>query len=155
MQAQNFDLYALVADYAHANQLKFKEKGIDFSFSVPQNCICFADAVKIQMVLNNYISNACSHASGAKTVRLTAKFTDETHCRVTVFNTGDPIADGDMEKIWDSFYRADKAHSRQEGRYGLGLSIVSEIQKLHRQARGVQNVRDGVEFWFDIQRGTQ
>ena len=155
VQAQNFDLYALVADYAHANQLKFKEKGVDFSFSVPQNCICFADAVKIQMVLNNYISNACSHASGAKTVRLTAKFTDETHCRVTVFNTGDPIADGDMEKIWDSFYRADKAHSRQEGRYGLGLSIVSEIQKLHRQARGVQNVRDGVEFWFDIQRGTQ
>ncbi len=152
VQAQVFDLYALVSEYVRANQLKFEEKGIDFSFSLPQNCMCFADRIKIQMVLNNYISNACAHASGGKAVRLTAEFTDATHCRVTVFNEGAPIADEDLGKIWDSFYRADKAHSRKEGRYGLGLSIVSEIQKLHGQARGVQNVPNGVEFWFDIQR---
>lgn len=152
MQAQEFDLYELVAEYARANQLKFTEKGIHFEFSLPQNCICFADRLKTQMVLNNYISNACAHASGKKSVRLTAVFLDENRCRVTVFNEGSPIAEEDFEKIWDSFYRADKAHSRKEGRYGLGLSIVSEIQKLHGQARGVQNTQNGVEFWFDLQR---
>lgn len=154
VQAQSFDLYALVSEYARANQLKFGEKGIHFTFDVPQNCICLADRLKIQMVLNNYISNACAHAAGGKAVHLTAAFPDEAHCRVTVFNEGAPIADEDLEKIWDSFYRADKAHSRKEGRYGLGLSIVSEIQKLHGQARGVRNTENGVEFWFDIQRAS-
>lgn len=155
VQAQAFDLYALVADYARANQLKFEENGIRFSFDMPKNCICFADRLKIQMVLNNYISNACAHAAGEKNVRLTAAILDDERCRVTVFNEGAHIEDEDLEKIWDSFYRADKSHSRKEGRYGLGLSIVSEIQKLHGQARGVRNTDGGVEFWFDIQRNAE
>ncbi|MGN0559488.1 MAG: ATP-binding protein, partial [Candidatus Fimenecus sp.] len=70
--------------------------------------------------------------------------------RITVFNTGEPIADEDIGKIWDSFYRADKSHSRKEGRFGLGLSIVSEIQKLHKAAYGVENRDGGVAFWFDV-----
>ena len=107
------------------------------------------------MVLNNYISNACAHAAGEKNVRLTAAILDDERCRVTVFNEGAHIEDEDLEKIWDSFYRADKSHSRKEGRYGLGLSIVSEIQKLHGQARGVRNTDGGVEFWFDIQRNAE
>lgn len=152
VQAQPFDLCTLVSNYARANQLKFEEKSVRFTFELPQDCICFADPLKIQMVLNNYISNACAHASGGKAVHLTAIFLDEARCHVTVFNEGAPIADEDLEKIWDSFYRADKSHSRKEGRYGLGLSIVSEIQKLHGQARGVRNVENGVEFWFDVQR---
>ncbi len=69
-----------------------------------------------------------------------------------VFNTGKPIAARDINKIWDSFYRADKALSRSQGRFGLGLSIVRAIQNLHGEAYGVENKPDGVEFWFDIKK---
>ena len=72
-----------------------------------------------------------------------------------MFNTGAPIAEEDIDKIWGSFYRADKAHSREEGRFGLGLSIVSEIQKLHGEKYGVENLPDGVEFWVTIQKADE
>ncbi len=152
MCSESFDFSALAADYARANALKFEEAGIAFQSTVPTPCICFGDRVKIQMVLNNYISNACAHAVGEKRITLSAE-ERETVWRVTVFNTGAPIHDEDIGKIWDSFYRADKSHSRKAGRFGLGLSIVSEIQKLHQMAYGVENRPDGVAFWFDVQKG--
>ena len=149
IRREAFDFAALCADYARANALKLSEKGIAFEANVPSPCMCFADRVKIQMVLNNYLSNAVSHAAGEKKITLQAeKSGDFWH--ITVFNTGEPIADEDIGKIWDSFYRADKSHSRKEGRFGLGLSIVSEIQKLHQAAYGVENRDGGVAFWFDV-----
>ena len=69
-----------------------------------------------------------------------------------VFNTGKPIAEKDIDKIWDSFYRADKSLSRSQGRFGLGLSIVAAIQDLHEEDYGVENKPDGVEFWFDVKK---
>ena len=73
-------------------------------------------------------------------------------CRVSIFNTGKQIADKDIENIWGSFYRADKSMSRAEGRFGLGLTIVASIQKLHGMDFGVENMPDGVRFWFDVRR---
>ena len=72
--------------------------------------------------------------------------------RISVYNSGKPISGTDLENIWQSFYRADKAHSRSEGRFGLGLSIVSTIQDLHKQKYGVNNKEHGVEFWFDVKK---
>ncbi|MBQ1995822.1 MAG: two-component sensor histidine kinase, partial [Clostridia bacterium] len=72
--------------------------------------------------------------------------------RISVYNSGKPISGTDIENIWRSFYRADKAHSRSEGRFGLGLSIVSTIQDLHKQKYGVINREHGVEFWFDVKK---
>ncbi|MGN0562559.1 MAG: ATP-binding protein [Candidatus Fimenecus sp.] len=149
IRREAFDFATLCADYARANTLKFAEKGISFEANVPHPCMCFADRVKIQMVLNNYLSNAVSHAAGEKKITLQAEKNGE-FWRITVLNTGEPIADEDIGKIWDSFYRADKSHSRKEGRFGLGLSIVSEIQKLHKAAYGVENRDGGVAFWFDV-----
>ncbi|MBR5438114.1 MAG: hypothetical protein IKV21_04265, partial [Clostridia bacterium] len=68
------------------------------------------------------------------------------------FNTGKQIPGTDIENIWQSFYRADKSHSRAEGRFGLGLSIVAKLQDLHSQKYGVINKEKGVEFWFDIEK---
>ena len=76
---------------------------------------------------------------------------DGTRFRVSVFNTGKPIADKDIHKIWDSFYRADKSMSRAQGRFGLGLAVVVSIQRLQNMEYGVRNEPDGVTFWFDIE----
>ena len=149
INAETFDFCRMAEDYARANALKFSENEIVFVTDIPTPCMCCADRVKIQMVLNNYLSNAVSHAAGEKKIILQA-VKNGSFWRVTVFNTGAPIGDEDIEKIWDSFYRADKSHSRKEGRFGLGLSIVSEIQKLHKADYGVENRDDGVAFWFDV-----
>ena len=157
MQAQKevFDLGELITQYLTAVSLRFTEAGITCSCDLPEKSPCYADKTKIRMVLNNFISNACAHASGEKQIRVSVTDADSTHFVLRVFNTGAPIAEEDIDKIWGSFYRADKAHSREEGRFGLGLSIVSEIQKLHGEKYGVENLPDGVEFWVTIQKADE
>ena len=74
---------------------------------------------------------------------------------MTVFNTGNAISDEDLEKLWTKFYKVDKAHTREYGGSGLGLSIVKAIMESHHQKYGVRNVEDGVEFWFELQKAKE
>ena len=71
--------------------------------------------------------------------------------RVSVFNTGEPIPDKDIENIWNKFYKVDKARTREYGGSGIGLSIVKAIMELHQRGYGVINHKDGVEFWFELE----
>lgn len=70
--------------------------------------------------------------------------------KISVFNTGTHISMEDFDKIWDVYYKVDKARSRKYGGHGLGLSIVKSIVKLHGGITKVENVKDGVEFSFEI-----
>lgn len=69
---------------------------------------------------------------------------------MTVFNSGQPIPEESLEKIWISFYKVDKARTRAYGGTGLGLSIVRAIQEAHQNGYGVRNAPGGVEFWFEL-----
>ncbi|MDR1204890.1 MAG: HAMP domain-containing histidine kinase [Peptococcaceae bacterium] len=73
--------------------------------------------------------------------------------RVSVFNTGAPILEQDMLKIWDSFYKADKARTREYGGNGLGLAVVKAAILRHHGLYGVDNVEGGVVFWFELEKG--
>jgi signal transduction histidine kinase len=73
--------------------------------------------------------------------------------RVSVFNTGEPILEQDMLKIWDSFYKADKARTREYGGNGLGLAVVKAAILRHHGLYGVDNVEGGVVFWFELEKG--
>lgn len=151
LEIEEFELKPFIEDYTDAEKIVFEEKGIRFSSEIPENALCEGDTVKLSMVLNNFVSNAVSHASGEKEIKITCRDMANQY-RITVFNSGEHIKDEDIEKIWKSFYRADKSHSRKEGRFGLGLSIVSAIQNLHGMEYGVKNAENGVEFWFDIKK---
>ncbi|MEG1500337.1 MAG: HAMP domain-containing sensor histidine kinase [Clostridiales bacterium] len=70
--------------------------------------------------------------------------------RIFCFNTGEHIADDDLENIWSSFYKADKARTRAYGGSGIGLSIVKAVLEAHNNLYGVANLWGGVEFWFDL-----
>ena len=152
LECEEFELNTFIHDYIDSEKIVFNEKGIKCETDITNNIKCYGDIMKLNMVLNNYISNAISHADGEKIIRISCEEVNNK-IRVNVFNTGSLIKDEDIGKIWDSFYRADKARSRSEGRFGLGLSIVSAIQNLHGNEFGVENAEDGVTFWFDISKG--
>ena len=57
-----------------------------------------------------------------------------------------------MPQIWQSFFRGDKSHKRESSRFGLGLSIVTAIMKMHGNSCGVYNTDDGVCFWFEVDK---
>ena len=113
----------------------------------------WADEYMIEEVLTNYISNAVNHAErpddGKPVIEIKTVVTGDT-VRTSVFNTGDPIPEEDIDRIWSKFYKVDKARTREYGGNGIGLSIVKAIMEAHNQPFGVINYDNGVEFWFEL-----
>ena len=70
---------------------------------------------------------------------------------VSVFNTGEPISEEALPHIWEKFYKADKARTREYGGSGVGLSIVKAIMESMNEPYGVINYTNGVEFWFELE----
>jgi signal transduction histidine kinase len=96
------------------------------------------------------MSNALNHVDYEKKIDVRI-IRENGLVRVSVFNTGNPIPEGDLEKIWDKFYKVDKARTREYGGSGIGLSIVKAIMESHNQQCGVKNYEDGVQFWFTLE----
>ncbi len=151
IQKSHFNIASTIESFLKPRVKLLKEKDITLCFNINPNYIGYADVTTINTVLNNYVSNAISHVSENGLILVTCTPAGEKY-RVSVFNTGENIRQDDILKIWDSFYRADKSHSRSAGRFGLGLSFVRSIQEMHGNDYGVINRDNGVEFWFDISK---
>ena len=105
--------------------------------------------LRTEQVLRNYISNAIHHVEGERIIEIKVEETGEK-AHISVFNTGKSIPQEDVERIWDKFYKVDKAHSREYGGNGIGLSIVKAIMESFHQKFGVENYDNGVAFWFEL-----
>lgn len=146
-----FCLGAKIRSLINHLSLLFEQNNITVINEVPENLMCYAQEDKIEIVLKNYITNAVSHCSGEKVIKITAK-ENAVFTEIGVFNTGENIAEHDLPELWDSFYRADKAHGRSENRFGLGLSIVKSIMTAHSCKYGVENLGNGVIFTFEVSK---
>ena len=146
---ESFDVDEWIKSVASKFKLLAEKNGLDLSFKLRSEAVGCGDKDMLGEVLSNYLSNAVSHSTGEKKIVVSSERQGKV-IRVAVFNSGEHISDEDMPNIWDSFYRADKAHSRAQGRFGLGLSISKQVQEIHNQKYGAENVEGGVVFWFDI-----
>lgn len=149
-----FDIGKKTASLLNHLSLQFEQNGITVINNIPESLDCYAMEDKIEIVLKNYITNAVSHCSGEKRIELDCRENGNL-LEISVFNTGERIADHDLPEIWDSFYRADKAHGRSENRFGLGLSIVKSIMENHACRYGVKNVENGVVFTFEVSKDSE
>ena len=129
----------------------FKNSNINTENKIPEGTFAFADKQQIEQVLKSYLENARSHTDEGGAVTLASEEKGDK-IRVSVFNTGSHISPEIMPQIWQSFYRGDTSHKREENRFGLGLSIVSAIMKMHQTDCGVYNTEDGVCFWFEVNK---
>lgn len=109
----------------------------------------WADEFKTEQVMRNYLTNAIHHVAGEKKIEIRVIQKKDTVC-ISVFNTGTPIPEEDLSKIWDKFYKVDKAHTRAYGGNGIGLSIVKAIMESFHQDYGVMNFDNGVKFFFEL-----
>lgn len=149
---EDFRIGELFNDWIERNSTLIEEKKIVIENQIERSLIGKGDVIILGSVVNNYLSNAISHCSNENLIKVYAEDNGDSY-RINVYNSGKQIAPTDIDKIWASFYRADRAMSRAEGRIGLGLAIVAAIQKLHDMEFGVKNMDDGVVFWFDILKG--
>lgn len=101
--------------------------------------------------MRNYVSNALNHVDENRIVDIRIEERDGK-IRISVFNTGEPIPEEDIEHIWEKFYKVDKARTREYGGNGIGLSIVKAIMESFHQNYGVKNYENGVQFWFELDK---
>ncbi len=127
------------------------DKDINVVYSMPENLVAVADPDRIEQVIKSYLENAVSHINKGGTLSVAVE-EEKNGLKVSVHNTGSNVEEEMMSKIWQSFYRGDKSHNRNSNRFGLGLSIVSAIIKLHNKECGVYNTDTGVCFWFTLDK---
>lgn len=151
IEKTEFDLVSLMEYVINKYKSNFEEKNIQIQFEAGERVTAYGDMVRIEQILTNYINNAINHIDGDRIIKISKEFNNDK-VRVNVFNTGKAIPQESLDKIWNSFYKVDKARTRAYGGYGLGLSIVKAIQDLHHNSYGVENMDGGVNFWFEADK---
>lgn len=177
-----FDLGMLIRNKIQSVTILAQQKNAEITYEGDDSLAVWGDEFKVEEVLTNYLSNALNHVDGACQIRVTAELLPAAaddpaqnasegplqdaaargrspveagaqRVRVTVFNTGEPIPQEDIGRIWDKFYKVDKARTRAYGGSGVGLSIVKAIMESFHQKYGVENRENGVAFWFELPSG--
>lgn len=124
--ATEVELEPVVRRVVRSMALLAEEKGLELSYQAESGCTVLATADELQQILSNLVDNAIKYSreGGFVQVELTR---EETMAVLTVTDDGIGIPEGELEHIFERFYRVDKARSRSAGGTGLGLSIVSDL----------------------------
>lgn len=146
---ERFDIALMIHNMLQSARILFEQKQVRLIYEQPEPVFVWANEYKLQEVMNNYISNALNHVEGENIIKITIEEKGDK-VRVGVFNTGIPIPEQDIDRIWDKFYKVDKARTREYGGSGVGLSIVKAIMESMHQDYGAVNYENGVEFWFSL-----
>lgn len=149
VEFQRFDLTELIRGVLQSMEIMAQQKEARVQFRQREPVYVWADEFKAEQVVRNYVSNAFNHLDGDRVVDVKI-IPSGDKVKVTVFNTGAPIPEEDVPHIWEKFYKVDKAHTREYGGNGIGLSIVKAIMDSFHQEYGVKNYDNGVEFWFEL-----
>lgn len=122
-----------------------KELQIDFHF--PEDFTITADESRIAQVIENFATNAIKYTpiGGHIIARIEHR---RTEAAFSIENESAPLSNEALNKVWDTFYRADEA--RSGGGTGLGLAIAKSIVELHGGKCSVRNTKTGVEFGFTV-----
>lgn len=146
-----FSLPELVQDVAQEFQLDAESEGISVVIDVDSSqAFTFGDIGLIQRVLENLMRNAIRFTPNGGTVTLS--ISDRPQCfAVSVSDTGSGIADKDIPRIFDRFYRAVHGEEARSDSSGLGLAIVKRILDLHDSRITVESRLDrGTRFEFEL-----
>ncbi len=119
------------------------EKKLSLTISLPEESLplCTADTDRIVQLLSILLHNAISYTPEGGRIDLALSH-KKNRFYLTVSDTGVGIPPEDRKKIFDRFYRAEKSRSAK-GHFGLGLSIASEIVRLHHGTISVADRQDG------------
>lgn len=146
---ERFELTSVIQGVLQSADILIQQKEVQVFFDEKAPVYVWGDEFKVEQILTNYLTNALNHVKYDNKIDIRIHQL-ENKIRVSVFNTGDPIPESELDKIWIKFYKVDKARTREYGGSGIGLSIVKAITESMHQICGVKNYENGVEFWFTL-----
>ena len=125
------DLSRLVSDALLPFEPVYFEKGLRLTTQLADGIEVQGSAMHLRQAVEILLDNAGKYAAAGAAVHVSLQRTEGRSCLLTVSNTGEPIPADELDRIFERFYRADKARSLHGG-YGLGLSIAQGIVHAHR-----------------------
>jgi two-component system phosphate regulon sensor histidine kinase PhoR len=144
------DLSEILQEIVPRFQTQASDAGLEISSDVPEGLKVWANNDQIEQVLVNLVDNAIKYTPRGGSIHVSAK-REIGHVAVDVTDTGVGIMQQDLGRIFERFYRVDKARSRQSGGTGLGLSIVKHIVESHGGQITVQSeFNRGSTFTFTL-----
>ena len=149
---ERFDINEIILECISYYDILITQNDIIVNFDSTEPVYVWSDKSKAEQVINNYMSNAIHYASGEKRIEIKLEKLEKT-VRMRVFNSGEPIPEESLDKLWTRFYKVDKARTREYGGTGIGLSIVKAIAEALNSEYGVINYDNGVVFYFDFEKG--
>ncbi len=151
---ERFCITEMIEGYLSSARVLAEQEGIRVVFEESEKYFVKGDEYKAEEVLTNFYTNAIHYCRPGEDGEKLVKISCEKHdgnIRIKVFNSGEHIPEDSIKRIWEKFYKVDKARTREYGGSGVGLSIVKAIQDYLGKGYGVTNVTGGVEFWFELE----
>lgn len=145
-----FNLNDQIKEVVAGFKSQLKSKGIEVTNQLPKELMVNADKDRLEQVLVNLIDNAIKFNKDKGLIKIYNQ-DYSSNIKIIIEDFGMGIPQKDISRIFERFYRVDKARSRQLGGTGLGLSIVKHIVELHGGAIGVESTEGlGSRFWFSL-----
>ncbi len=149
------DLADVLASAADRVRPRAEAAGMRLEVAPAPSLVLSCDARLVEQALVNLALNAVAH-SGSPDVALALAPTPDGGAAFTVTDHGVGLAEADRARIFERFYRVDKAHSRETGGSGLGLAIVKHIARIHGgDATVVSAPGEGCVFTFTLRPQTR
>ncbi len=128
------------------------EKAVRLENLIPEGLVAQADADRLQQVLYNLVENAIKYGRAEGCVRVGARpVPDQARVEVWVADDGPGIPADARDRVFERFYRVDRARSRDSGGTGLGLSIVKHIVQAHGGEVWLKSeLGEGTAFYFTL-----
>lgn len=143
------DVAVLAQEVTSSFQARAQEREIALEIDAPRAAIVKGDPVTLATMVRNLVDNALRYTQPGGRVAVVVTTTDE-QVTVTVSDDGIGIPRDDRERIFERFYRVDRARSRETGGTGLGLSIVKNVAQAHAGSVRVQSAV-GVGSTFTVE----
>lgn len=151
---EDFDIIDLIQDIYDSLELKALERNMTLRFKagITPPFIVNADKKRIRQVFVNLIVNAIKYGKENGIINVGVYDMHDNYL-VEVADNGEGIAKEHLNRLFERFYRVDKARSRNEGGTGLGLSIVKHIVEAHNQTVNVRStLGEGTTFGVTLKK---
>ncbi len=145
-------LFHIVEEISQSLQVQLERKSLEFSNEIPQDLELDADPDRLKQIFINLIINAIAFTPEKGRIWV-ATSEEQNRITIEVSDTGLGIPKQEMHRIFERFYRVDKARSRNSGGTGLGLAIVKHLVESHHGSIWVKSEEGrGTQFFIELSK---